>query len=56
MQDAVDDDPVQFPVVIASGELVGVGAHGVQADEEVSAQAVALTIVEGDDVRVVIVA
>ena len=55
VQYAVYDDSVQLASVVAAGKLLGVGAHGVEADEEVAAQAVALAVVEGDDVRVVVV-
>ena len=55
MENAVDDDTVQLAAVVATTKLVGVGADGVEADEEVAAQAVALTVVEGDDIRIVIV-
>ena len=41
--------------VVIAGKLFGVGADRIQADEEVAAQAVALAVVESDDVRVVIV-
>jgi len=51
---AVYDDAVQFVLVVLP-ELLGIGLDGVKADEEVSADAVALGVVEGDDVGVVVV-
>lgn len=54
VQDAVDNDAVQFAFVRLV-ELLGVGAHGVQADEQVACDAVSFAIIEGDDIGVVIV-
>ena len=54
VEDAVDDDAVQF-LVVRLAELLGVGAHGVERDDEVAADGVAFAIVEGDDVGVVVV-
>lgn len=54
VQDAVYDDTVQLRVVVASEEL-RIRAHGIEADEEVTAEPVAFAVIEGDDVGVVIV-
>ena len=54
VEDAVNDDAVELVVVVLA-ELPGIGAHGVEADEEVAAHNIALAIVEGDDVGVVVV-
>ncbi len=55
MQDAVDDDPVQFPFIVIAGKLFGIGTYRIEADKEIAAQAVAFAIVKSDDVRVIIV-
>ena len=55
VEDAVDDDPVQFTFVVVIGELFRIGAYGIEADEEVTAKAVAFTVVESDDICVIIV-
>ena len=54
VQDAVDDDPVEFGFV-RSLELFGIGTYRVQTDEQVARNAVSLTVVERDDVGVIIV-
>ena len=54
MKYPVNNDTVEF-IVIRSAELFCIGAYRIQADEQVSGQAVALTIVESNDVRVVVV-
>ena len=51
----MDDDPVQFTFVVVVGELFRIGAYGIKADEEVTAKAVAFTVVESDDICVIIV-
>ena len=51
----MDDDPVQFTFVVVIGELFRIGAYGIEADEEVTAKAVAFTVVESDDICVIIV-
>ena len=53
VEDAVDDDAVQFPF-IRLVELFGIGSHSVQADKEVARNAVPFGLVEGDDIRVII--
>ena len=55
VEDAVDDDTVQFTFVVVIGELFRIGAYGIEADEEVTAKAVAFTVVESDDICVIIV-
>ena len=47
--------PVQFTFVVVIGELFRIGAYGIEADEEVTAKAVAFTVVESDDICVIIV-
>ena len=48
----MDDDPVQFTFVVVIGELFRIGAYGIEADEEVTAKAVAFTVVKSDDICV----
>ena len=50
----MNDDAVQFALV-GLAELLGVAADGVETDDDVAADATGLGIVEGDDVRVVVV-
>ncbi len=54
VENAVDDDAVEL-FFVTGANIFGIGAHGVERDEEVAADAVALGVVEGDDVRVVVV-
>ena len=54
VQYAVDDDSVEFGRV-GDAAFLGIGAYGVEADEDVAADAVVLIIVESDDVGVVVV-
>ena len=54
VQDAVDDDTVQF-LVVGSPEQFGVGAHGVQRNICVANEYVSLTVVKADMVGVVVV-
>ena len=54
MEDAVDDDPVQF-VFVGLVEEFGIAAHRIKRDDEVAVEYIPLVIVEGDDVRVIIV-
>ena len=54
VQDAMDDGAMQL-LVVRLAELLGVGAHGVEANEEVARDLIAARIVEGDDVGVVVV-
>ena len=61
MEDAVDDDAVEL-FIVGGALLLGIGAHGVEADEEVACDGVFLAgeegivaVVEGDDVGVVVV-
>ena len=55
VQDAVDDDAVQLFVVRAA-KLLGIAAHGVERDDDVAIDGVALIVVEGDDVGEIVVA
>src|SRR3712207_9497624 len=48
VQDAVDDDAVQL-VFVRCAELFGIGAYGVQADEQIARKTAALAIVECND-------
>ena len=52
MEYAVYDDAAQF-VVILLAELLGIGAYGVETDNQVAVNAVALVVVESDDVSIV---
>ena len=54
VQDAVDDDAVQFFIIILFKQF-GIGANGVQRDDQVAVQGVALVVIESDDVGVVVV-
>ena len=54
MEDAVDDDTMEL-LVVGLAKLLGIGAHGVETDDKVAVDAVALVVVEGDDVGVVVV-
>ena len=49
----MDDDPVEFRL-ISRTKLLGIGGHRVEADEEVARNLLLLRIVEGDDIRIVI--
>lgn len=51
----MDDDTVQFTFVVVIGELFQIAiAYGIEADEEVTAKAVAFTVVESDDICVIV--
>jgi hypothetical protein len=54
MQNAMDDNSMQL-FFIRAAKLFGVESHGVQTDEEVAGNALALAIVERDDVSIVVV-
>ena len=54
MQNAVYDNTVQLFVISAS-YLFGIAAHGIQTDEQVTADYVVFAIVERDDVGIIIV-
>src|SRR5574344_900523 len=54
MEDAVDDDTMEL-LVVGRAKLLGSGAHGVETDDKVAIDTVALVVVEGDDVGVVVV-
>ena len=54
VEDAVDDDPVQFAFVVVIGELFRIGAYGIKADEEVTVETVSFAIVEGNDICIII--
>ena len=54
MQDAMDDDAMEF-ALIGLIELLGIGAHGVEADNNIARNLIALGIIEGDDVGVIVV-
>ena len=53
MQDAVNDDAVQFLVIVFM-ELLGIGADSIQGDDNITVNLVALVVVEGDDIGVVV--
>ena len=50
----MDGDTVEL-LVVGLAILLGIGAHGVETDDKVAVDAVALVVVEGDDVGVVVV-
>lgn len=54
VQDAMDNDPVQFSFIVVAGKLFGIGAYRIKADKEIAAQAVAFAIVKSDDVGIII--
>ncbi len=54
MEYAVDDGAMQL-LIVFGGKLLAIAPHGVEADEEVATDDVALGVVEGDDVGVVVV-
>lgn len=54
VQDAVDDDAEKF-CFIRGFKLHGVGPYGIQADEQVARQPFPFTVVEGDDICIIIV-
>lgn len=64
VEDAVDDDAVKLLVVggaetggiVRGDELLAVRQHGVEADDHVATEDVGMDVVEGDDVRIVVVA
>ena len=51
----MDDHTVQFFIVWPT-EFVGIGKDGVERDDDVAVQDLSLAVVEGDDVRIVVVA
>ena len=53
MQDAVDDDAMQLTLIGLIQHLC-IRTHSVEADEDITTEAMALAIVESDDVCVVI--
>ena len=50
----MDDDAMEFALV-GLIELLGIGAHGVEADDNIACNLVAFGIIEGDDVGVIVV-
>ena len=54
MQDAVDDGTVEFLVIIRV-ECLGVCPDRIEADEQVARDLISFRIIEGDDIRVIIV-
>ena len=54
MQDAMDDDAMEFALVRLI-ELLGIGAHGVEADNNIARNLIALGIIKSDDVGVIVV-
>ena len=54
VQDAMDDDAMEFALV-GLIELLGIGAHGVEADDNIARNLITLGIIEGDDVGVIVV-
>ena len=54
VENAVDDDAVEL-LFVGSTHVLGIRAHGVEGNEEVAADFIALSVVKGNDVRVIIV-
>lgn len=54
VEDAMDDDAVEF-VVVGFSEEFGIGAHGVEADHDVSIDDVFFIVVESDDIGIKVV-
>lgn len=54
VKDTMDDCSVKF-LIIRSLELFGVGFYSVQTDEKIAGKTITLTIIESNDIRVVIV-
>ena len=50
----MDDDAMEF-ALIGLIELLGIGAHGVEADNNIARNLIALGIIESDDVGVIVV-
>mgnify|MGYP007119886955 CR=1 FL=1 len=50
----MDDDAVKF-LFVGRTHVLGIRAHGVEGDEEVAADFIALCVVKGNDVGVIIV-
>ena len=50
----MDDDAVQLFIIILA-ELLGIGAYRIKRDHQVTIQRITFTIVEGDDICVVVV-
>ncbi len=55
MQDAMNDDAVQL-IIVGLAKLLGIAAHRVQRDDNVTIDDVTLIIVKCDDVGVVVMA
>ena len=53
MQDTVDDDTMKL-FVVGLSELLGIGSDRVERDDEVAVEDVVFTVVESDDVCVVV--
>lgn len=64
VEDAVNDDAVELLVVggaeaggiVRGDELLAVRQHGVEADEHIAAHHIGAAVVEGDDVRKIVMA
>ena len=54
VKDAVDDDTVQFFLIFLSEEL-GIGAYGVERNHNIAVEHIVFTIVEGDDIGIIVV-
>ena len=50
----MDDDAMEFALV-GLIELLGIGAHGVEADDNIARNLITLGIIESDDVGVIVV-
>lgn len=54
MEYAVNDNTVEL-IVVSLAELLRIGAHGVEGDDDVAVEDIILIVVEGDDVGVIVV-
>lgn len=54
MENTMNNNTMQFPIIIVVGKLLGIGTYGIQANEKVTVQTVAFAVVESDDIRIII--
>ena len=54
VKDTMNDHPVQL-CFVSGTELFSIGAYGVETDEKITGNPIAFTIVERNDIRVIIV-
>ena len=54
VEDAMNDDTVEL-IVVGLAEELGIGAHGVEADDDVAVDDVVFIVVESDDIGIKVV-